>query len=101
MSEDNDNDKVNNGCNEAKEAEGEEKENKNNGVKEVKEAEVEEKGQENNGVKEGKASEAEEKKSQETEKKTAASYKVDHDVVLREDLKVVFQKFGDVKVILV
>jgi lupus La protein len=70
-------------------------------VKEVKEAEVEEKGQENNGVKEGKAAEAEEKKGQETEKKTAASYKGDHDVVLREDLKVVFQKFGDVKVILV
>ncbi|WJX10080.1 hypothetical protein P8452_00845 [Trifolium repens] len=99
MSEDNDNDKENNGGNEAKEAEGEEKEKENNGVKEVKEAEVEEKGQENNGVKEGKAAEAEEKKGQETEKKTAASYKGDHDVVLREDLKVVFQKFGDVKYI--
>ncbi|GAU21202.1 hypothetical protein TSUD_11190 [Trifolium subterraneum] len=99
MSEDNDNDKENNGVNEAKEVEGEEKEKENNGVKEVKEAEVEEKDQENNGVNEGKAADAEEKKGQETEKKTAASFKSNSDVVLREDLKAVFQKFGDVKYI--
>jgi len=90
MSENDDNDKENNGVNEGKEAEGEEKEQEKNGVKE-------EKGQENNGAGEGKVTEGVEK-GQETGKKTAVIFKNDSDVVLREDLKVVFQKFGDVKV---
>lgn len=91
--DDNDNDKENNGVNEGKEAEVEEKVQENNGVKEIKETEAEEKDQENNGVTEG------EEKSKESEvKRSAASYKDNSDVVLREDLKVVFEKFGDVKV---
>ncbi|XP_004498482.1 la protein 1 [Cicer arietinum] len=92
--DDNDNDKENNGVNEGKEAEVEEKVQENNGVKEIKETEAEEKDQENNGVTEG------EEKSKESEvKRSAASYKDNSDVVLREDLKVVFEKFGDVKYI--
>lgn len=98
MSENDDNDKENYGVNEGKEAEGEEKEQEKNGVKEEKETEVEEKGQENNGAGEGKVTEGVEK-GQETGKKTAVIFKNDSDVVLREDLKVVFQKFGDVKYI--
>lgn len=97
MSENDDNDKENNGVNEGKEAKGEEKDQEKNGVKEEKETEVEEKGQENNGAGEGKVTEGVEK-GQETGKKTAVIFKNDSDVVLREDLKVVFQKFGDVKV---
>lgn len=99
MSENDGNDKENNGVNEEKDPETKEKEQENNEVKEEK-AEVEEKGQENNGVNEGKATEGE-KKGQETEKRSAASFKEDSDVVLREDLKVIFEKFGDVKVNLV
>ncbi|CAI8605661.1 unnamed protein product [Vicia faba] len=93
----------NNGVNEEKDAEGKEKEQENKEVKEEK-AEVEEKGllelykKSGNGVNEGKATEGE-KKDQETEKRSAASYKEDSDVVLREDLKVIFEKFGDVKYI--
>ncbi|KAI5394203.1 la protein 1 [Lathyrus oleraceus] len=97
MSENDGNDKENNGVNEEKDSETKEKEQENNEVKEEK-AEVEEKGQENNGVNEGKATEGE-KKGQETEKRSAASFKEDSDVVLREDLKVIFEKFGDVKYI--
>ncbi|XP_058724636.1 la protein 1 [Vicia villosa] len=95
MSENDSNDKENNGVNEEKDAEGKEKEQENNEVKEEK-TEVEEKGllelYKKNAT-EG------EKKDQETEKRSAASFKEDSDVVLREDLKVIFEKFGDVKYI--
>lgn len=94
MSENDGNDKENNGVNEGKDAEGKEKEQENNEVKEEK-AEVEEKGLLELYKK--KATEGE-KKDQETEKRSAASFKEDSDVVLREDLKVIFEKFGDVKV---
>ncbi|XP_061336516.1 la protein 1-like [Gastrolobium bilobum] len=54
---------------------------------------------ENNGVNEVKETKGEEK-SQETEEKfSAAAYKDNKDVVLREDLKDVFEKFGTVKYI--
>ncbi|XP_027356419.1 la protein 1-like [Abrus precatorius] len=55
--------------------------------------------EENNVMKEGKKTEGE-GKSQEADKKfSAAAYKNNMDVVLREDLKDVFEKFGTVKYI--
>ncbi|XP_061339317.1 la protein 1-like [Gastrolobium bilobum] len=50
-------------------------------------------------MKEGKETEGEEKSQETDEKITAAAYKDNMDVVLREDLKGVFQKFGTVKYI--
>ena len=67
----------------------------NSDMKEEKEIESEE----NNGMKEGKVTEGEEKKRLVGEKFSAAAYKDNMDVVSREDLKSVFEKFGTVKVI--
>ncbi|KAJ7958588.1 La-like protein [Quillaja saponaria] len=53
----------------------------------------------NGSVNEGKEIEDEEKSEEKDEKFSAASYKDNMDVVLREDLKSVFQKFGTVKYI--
>lgn len=50
---------------------------------------------------EGKGTEGEEKGQETDGKLSASSYKDNTDVVLREDLKGVFEKFGTVKVNLV
>ena len=55
--------------------------------------------EENNGMKEGKVTEGEEKKRLVGENFFATAYKDNMDVVSREDLKSVFEKFGTVKVI--
>ncbi|KAG4950172.1 La protein 1 [Glycine soja] len=62
-------------------------------MKEEKEIESEE----NNGMKEGKVTEGEEKKRLVGENFFATAYKDNMDVVSREDLKSVFEKFGTVK----
>ncbi|KAG5018765.1 hypothetical protein AAZX31_06G078600 [Glycine max] len=67
----------------------------NSETKEAKETESEE----NNGMKEGKVTEGEDKKRQAGGKFSAAAYKDNMDVVSREDLKSVFEKFGTVKYI--
>ncbi|KAG4931020.1 hypothetical protein JHK87_047777 [Glycine soja] len=54
---------------------------------------------ENNGVSEGKDTEGEEKSKETDGKNYAAAYKDNNDVVSREDLKGVFEKFGTVKYI--
>ncbi|XP_020223777.1 la protein 1 [Cajanus cajan] len=54
---------------------------------------------ENKGVSEGKQTEGEEKSKETDGKKSAAADKDNKDVVSREDLKVVFEKFGTVKYI--
>lgn len=54
---------------------------------------------ENNGVSEGKDTEGEEKSKETDGKNYAAAYKDNNDVVSREDLKGVFEKFGPVKVV--
>ena len=50
-------------------------------------------------MKEGNETESEEKGQETDEKFSAASYKDNMNVVLREDLKGVFEKFGTVKVL--
>lgn len=67
-------------------------------MKETKETENEE----NNEVKEGKATEGEEKNQQASENLSgiAFTYQYNIDVVSREDLRSVFEKFGTVKVLL-
>jgi len=54
---------------------------------------------ENSGVSEGKETEGEEKSKETDEKISAAADKDNKFVISREDLKVVFEKFGTVKVI--
>ncbi|KAF7830133.1 la protein 1 [Senna tora] len=54
---------------------------------------------ENQGVCEGKEADGEEKNNEADLKKSAATYKDNMDVVMREDLKGVFEKFGSVKFI--
>ncbi|KAI4337472.1 hypothetical protein L6164_015886 [Bauhinia variegata] len=54
---------------------------------------------ENHGESVGKGTEVEEKTQETDEKISAASYKDNMDVVMREDLKGVFEKFGTVKYI--
>ncbi|KAK7293868.1 hypothetical protein RJT34_16745 [Clitoria ternatea] len=56
-------------------------------------------GKENNGVGEGKETVGEVEKKETDGKISAAAYKDNKDVVLREDLKGVFEKFGTVKYI--
>ncbi|KAL2655568.1 hypothetical protein AAZV13_04G074000 [Glycine max] len=85
---------VNEEDNEMKEAEETESED-NTDMKEAKGTESED----NNGMKEGKVTKDEEKKQQAGEKFSAAAYKDNMDVVSREDLKSVFEKFGTVKYI--
>ncbi|KAL2346905.1 hypothetical protein Fmac_000905 [Flemingia macrophylla] len=100
-----DNDEENNGLKEAKETESEE----NNGMEEAKETESEENNEmkegketgneEKNEMKGGKITKGEEKNRQAGEKFSAAAYRDNMDVVSREDLKTVFEKFGTVKYI--
>lgn len=81
----------NNEMKEGKETESEEK----NEMKEAKEATNEE----NKEKKEEKATDGEKKNQEVGEKFSAAAYKDNMDVVSREDLKCVFEKFGTVKYI--
>jgi len=67
----------------------------NNEMKEAKETESEEK----NETKETNETEGGEKKRQAGDKFSAAAYKDNMDVVSREDLRSVFEKFGTVKVL--
>ncbi|RDX79519.1 La protein 1, partial [Mucuna pruriens] len=85
---------VNNNEDEMKEGKETETE-ENNEMKEAKETESEV----NIEVKEGKITEGEENNRQAGAKFSAASYKDNMDVVSREDLRSVFQKFGTVKYI--
>lgn len=55
--------------------------------------------EENNEIKDGKNTQDEEKNPKADEKLSAAACKDNMDVVLREDLKRVFEKFGAVKVL--
>ncbi|KAL1337828.1 hypothetical protein HN51_032525 [Arachis hypogaea] len=94
-------DKENNAEKEGKETESEEKEGKET-ESEEKEAESEEKeagSEEKETESEDKETESEEKGLETDEKISPPAYKGDKNVVSREDLKVIFQKFGTVKFI--